>query len=486
LLEGKGETKQAVIRRGLQREIAGIVGRAHVSSSAEDRTCYGYDATNRLVPPNLVAFPDNAEEIAAILRLANRRNVPVVPRGAGTGFTGGSLAVRGGILLSLERMDRILEIDEADLVAVVQPGVVTGEFQRAVAERGLFYPPDPASNDYCTLGGNVAENAGGMRAFKYGVTREYVLGLRVVLPDGSLVRTGGRTVKNVVGYDLTRLLVGSEGTLGIVTEITLKLLPMPEARRTVQIFFRTVEEATRGVGNILKARVLPSAMEFVDRASLDCVAETQEVDFPPETQAMLLVEVDGPAAAMHELCAAVEAACAPLDPIAVHSSATPQEADALWALRRAISPSLARIRPHRLNEDIVIPRRRLPEAVGRIREISRAHRVRMTAFGHAGDGNLHVNVLYDRDDRAESARAAAAVEAVMHLAVELGGSLSGEHGIGITKTEFIDLEVAPKALEVMRGIKALLDPKNILNPGKIFPIDARSSLAAAKGGVHHG
>lgn len=475
------------MNREIRKHLGKIVGKEHVLTDWEGRTCYGYDATNRLFLPDGVAFPHTAEQISEILSLANRHRIPVIPRGAGSGFTGGALPVQGGIVLSTERMNSIVEIAEGDLVAVVEPGVVTGEFQREVASRGLFYPPDPASMDYCTIGGNVAENAGGMRALKYGVTREYVLGLEVVLPTGEILHTGGRTVKNVVGYDLTRLFVGSEGTLGIITQIALKLLPLPEARGTVQAFFKTVEDATCAVTEILKARILPSAMEFVDRASLDCVAQVRGLDFPNETQAMLLIEVDGPAGAIGDLCGSVEAACEPLEPIELRSSRDETEAESLWALRRAISPSLAHIKPHRLNEDIVIPRGRLPDAIRRIQDIAEEHQIQITAFGHAGDGNLHVNMLFDRADPEETSRAEAAAEAVMRMAVDLGGSLSGEHGIGVTKSAFLPLEIGPLAQKVMQGIKSLLDPQDILNPGKIFPLPstpAGSSPHTSGGGGH--
>jgi len=455
--------------KDLQKALSRIVGKEHVHTDTAMRICYGYDATNRLHRPEAVVFPSSAEEISRILRLANERGFPVIPRGAGSGFTGGAVPVRGGVVLSTERMNRILEVDTADMVAVVEPGVVTGELQRVLEAQGLFYPPDPASMDYCTIGGNVAENAGGMRALKYGVTREYVLGLEVVLPSGEILKTGGRTVKNVVGYDLTRLFVGSEGTLGVVTRVILKLLPLPEARGTVQAFFRSVEDAAQAVNCIFAHRILPSALEFVDRASLDCVARVQGLAFPEDTGAMLLIEVDGPAGAIEELCEGVASACRALDPLEVSASRDPQESQSLWALRRAVSPSLARIRPHRLNEDIVVPRSRLSEAVARIEEISRNHGVTITVFGHAGDGNLHVNVLYDRADKEESARAEAAADAVMRTAVGLGGSLSGEHGIGMTKSAFLPLEVNPGAGRLMGRIKALLDPAGILNPGKIFP-----------------
>jgi glycolate oxidase len=466
--------------REIRRRLVEIAGKEHVLLDGEARTCYAYDATNRPHLPDAVVFPGSAKEISRILRMANEFYIPVIPRGAGSGFTGGAVPVQGGVVLSTERMNRILRIDEEDLMAEVQPGVVTGDFQREVAQRGLFFPPDPASQDFCTLGGNVAECAGGMRALKYGVTRDYVLGLEVVLPTGEILRTGGRTVKNVVGYDLTRLIVGSEGTLGIVTEITLKLIPLPEARRTIEVFFASVEMAVRAVTEVFRARILPSAMELVDRASLDCVAKTRGLSFPSDTGAMLLIEVDGPSAGIDGVARAVQEVCLPLGPVGLKVSQDETEAEALWALRRAISPALARIRPHRLNEDIVVPRSRMPEAIRRFHEIARGHSVQLTSFGHAGDGNLHVNVLYDRADAEESARAESAAEAIMRATVEMGGSLSGEHGIGLTKSAFLRLEVEDEALCLMSRIKALLDPNGILNPGKIFPAKAPETLRDAK------
>ncbi len=457
------------LARPIGRALMRIVGKEHVLLDLEGRTCYGYDATNRISMPDAVVFPITASQVSQILRLANDQRFPVIPRGAGSGLTGGALPVEGGVVLSTERMNRILRISAEDLVTVVEPGVVTGDLQREAARHGLFFPPDPASVDFCTLGGNVAECAGGIRAFKYGVTRDYVLGLEVVLPTGEILHTGGQTIKNVVGYDLSRLFVGSEGTLGIVTQITLKLIPLPEARRTTLAFFRRMEDATRAVSRILDIRILPSAMELVDRPSLECVAEATGYTFPRGAMALLLVEVDGPAGSMGEMSRAVQRACMEMDPLETRVSRDEEEAEALWTLRKAISPSLARIRPHRLNEDIVVPMSRLSEAIGRFQEIASAHDVRLTTFGHAGDGNLHVNVLFDRADPEESQRADAAIEAIMRTTLELGGSLSGEHGIGITKAAFLPLEVDETALALMRRIKALLDPRGILNPGKIFP-----------------
>lgn len=461
----KEEPFDGKTRRALEK----ILGPGQLKLDWETRVCYGYDATNNLCVPHGVAFPDNASQISRILELANKREIPVIPRGAGSGFTGGAVPVEGGLVLSTERMNRILSISREDLVAVVQPGVVTGVFQREAARMGLFYPPDPASQDFSTLGGNVAECAGGMRALKYGVTRDYVLGLEVVLPTGCILRTGGRTVKNVVGYDLTRLMVGSEGTLGIITEITLKLIPHPEAQRTVLVFFPTVEGASLAVTRILSEGVLPSAMELVDRACLDCVARSKPVEFPGGTGAMLLVEVDGPQLSVEKEAQKVARICESMGSLELSVSRDEAQAEALWSLRRAISPALARIRPHRLNEDVVVPRSRLPEAMERFRQIGEKWQVPVTAFGHAGDGNIHVNVLYDRSNPDETARAEKAAEAVMRAAVELGGSLSGEHGIGTTKSKFLSLELNPQALELMKSLKALLDPRGILNPGKIFP-----------------
>lgn len=461
----------------LLKELRKILGPGQLKVDRESRVCYGYDATNRMCLPQAVAFPEDVSQISRIMVLANSEGFPVVPRGAGSGFTGGAVPVKGGLVLSTERMNRILSINREDLVAVVQPGVVTGVFQREAARMGLFYPPDPASQDFSTLGGNVAECAGGMRALKYGVTRDYVLGLEVVLPTGPILRTGGRTVKNVVGYDLTRLLVGSEGTLGIITEIALKLIPHPEARKTVLVFFPTVEEASWAVTRILSEGVLPSAMELVDRACLDCVAKCKPVGFPAQTGAMLLVEVDGPRASVEQEARKVAQVCDSLGSLELRVSQDEAQAELLWSLRKAISPALARIRPHRLNEDVVVPRSQLPKAMERFRQIGKEWQVPVTAFGHAGDGNIHVNVLYDRSDPCEVQRAEKAAEAVMRATVELGGSLSGEHGIGTTKAGFLCLELHPQALELMKCLKKLLDPRCILNPGKIFPEKAEGAEA---------
>lgn len=466
--------RQTPFDRKTLKELKEILARDGIRFDWETRVCYGFDATNRSFLPDAVAFPKSAEQVSSILELANRVRFPVVPRGAGSGFTGGALPVMGGLVISTERMNRILSISKEDLVAVVQPGVITGEFQRLVEREGLFFPPDPASHEFCTIGGNVAECAGGMRALKYGVMRDYVLGLEVVLPTGEVIRTGGRTVKNVVGYDLTRLIVGSEGTLGIITEITLKLIPLPKARRTILAFFPSVGAAMKTVTEVFSSGILPSAMELVDRASLECVAKVNPVDFPQESGAMLLIEVDGSRAAVEEEGREIGSICDSSGALRVRVSANEGDAESLWRLRRAVSPSLARIRPHRINEDVVVPRSRLGEAMERFREIGEHYGVPLTTFGHAGDGNIHVNILYDRANPEEQKRAQMAAREVMEVTVRLGGSLSGEHGIGLTKSEFLPLELSPRVLGLMKDIKALLDPNGIMNPGKVFPEEAVS------------
>lgn len=452
-----------------RRKLLKLLGKENFRTDWATRVSYGFDATNRIFLPDGVAFPGSAHEVSSVVKLANQSSFPVIPRGAGSGFTGGAVAVEGGVVVSTERMNRILSVSREDLVAVVQPGVVTGEFQKQVEKMGLFFPPDPASMEFCTIGGNVAECAGGMRALKYGVTRDYVLGLEIVLPTGEILRTGGKTVKNVVGYDLTRLMVGSEGTLGIITEVTLKLIPLPRARRTVLGFFPCVVSASQAVTEILCSGILPSAMEIVDRASLDCVAISNPVDYPPDTGAMLIVEVDGSEAATKEDSQHVAKVFKEMSALEIRVSQDSRESESLWKLRRAISPSLARLKPHRLNEDVVVPRSRLPQAMEMFKKIGEEYGIPLTTFGHAGDGNIHVNILYDRSDEDETQRAEKAASAVMKTTVELGGSLSGEHGIGITKSQFLPLEVQPEAIELMRKMKSLLDPKGILNPGKIFP-----------------
>jgi glycolate oxidase len=383
-------------------------------------------------------------------------------------MVGAAVPTENGLVLVMTRFHRILEIDPDEMIAVVQPGVVTGALQRAVQDCGLFYPPDPASAFFSTLGGNVAMCSGGLRAVKYGVTRDYVLGLEVVLPTGSLIRTGTRTAKGVVGYDLTRLMVGSEGTLGIFTEIALRLLPSPESRRTILAQFPALEQATDAVASILKHRVIPSALELMDRSAIDVVENYLHPGFCQNVEALLLIEVDGMECAVIREAEVIVSVCERGGAAHIQVATSTAECDALWKGRRAISPALGQIRPHKINEDITVPRTRISELIRSIRRLARRHDLVIVCFGHAGDGNIHTNIMLDRKNRDELTRAERAVEELFRIVLDLGGTLSGEHGVGIAKSPFFLWEVGEGGYEAMWRIKQGLDPQNILNPGKMF------------------
>lgn len=454
-----------MLKPSIVKELKNIVGPAYLSTLPEDMVTYSYDATQREVLPWAVARPVSAQEVSEILRLANRELFPVVPRGAGTGMSGGSVPVHGGLVLSLERMNRILEIDNQNLVAVVEPGVITGELQREVEARGLFYPPDPASNQFCTIGGNVAECAGGLRAVKYGVTKDYVLGLEVVLPTGEIIRTGARTAKSVAGYDLTKLIVGSEGTLGVATTIILRLLPLPESVRTISAFFSTIEGAATAAAKIIASRIIPRALEFVDRHALRAVENYLKEDIAGGAAAMLLVEVDGAVDSTARESERIAEIMTRVGAIHVKKAETDAEREQLWKARRAISPALYTIKPKKVNEDIVVPRSRIPDILREIEEIAKRYDLLIVNFGHAGDGNIHTNIMIDE---ADTPKAESAVKEIFESTLRMGGSISGEHGIGLSKAAYLPMEVGTAALAAMRHIKQALDPNNILNPGKIF------------------
>ena len=418
--------------------------------------------------PDAVAFPLSAEEVRRTVLLANEHRFPVIPRGAGSGFSGGSVPVQGGLVLSLERMDRILSIDTENLVAVVEPGVVTETLKEEARKRGLFYPPDPASLKFCTIGGNIAECSGGMCAVKYGVTRDYVMGLEAVLGTGELIRTGVYTVKGVVGYDLTRLLVGSEGTLGIVTKAILKLIPFPETAATILAFFRSNHDGSSAVAGIIRERITPCAMELMDRTAIDCVREEAGLPVPDGAGCALLIEVDGPRESVSMEADRVEQACRQYGAIEVSRAGDAQGRERLWTLRRSISPALRKVNPVKINEDIVVPRSRLPEMMAFLADVASRRNLKIVNFGHAGDGNVHVNVMISGTDEEERRRADEAVSEIFSKTVALGGTISGEHGIGISKAPFLEMEVGPLGVSVMKRLKNCFDPNGILNPGKIF------------------
>jgi glycolate oxidase len=450
-----------------------IVGAPFVRTDEDSRRTYGVDALGRGALGDAVVLPANTAEVASVARLCDQTRTPLVPRGGGTGFTGGSVPVRGGVVLSLERLDRILEIDRVNLLAIVEPNVVTGDLQDAVERLGLFYPPDPASLRRSVIGGNVAECAGGPRAFKYGVTRHYVLGTEAVLPTGEIIRTGGKVVKNVVGYDLTQLLVGSEGTLAILTKIILRLVPRPAVAATLRATFPSVGHATDAVTRLIAARVVPATMELVDRDSLEAVAAAVGTRLAPaDTAALLLIEVDGLAEQVGAEADRVEAACIGAGAIELLRARTEAERQELWRVRREISPSLKTIASLKLNHDVVVPRARIPDLFDLVGELKSRFDVRIPCFGHVGDGNIHVNMMVPHDDADAVRRARAAERELFHGVVAMEGSISGEHGIGFSKAAYLGLELAPETIALMKRIKRAFDPNGILNPGKIFPDEA--------------
>ena len=455
----------------LLRAIQSIVGKENVSTSPEERVCYSYDATNIKHLSDIVVHPHKAEEISQIMRLANKHLIPVVPRGAGCGFSGGSVPIRGGISLVTTRMNRILQIDDENLTCMVEPGVVTGELQRTVERRGLFYPPDPSSLEYCTIGGNIAEGAGGPRALKYGVTRDYVLALEVVLPQGEVVYAGSQVMKSVVGYDLSKLFVGSEGTLGIITKITLKLIPLPQIRKTMMVVYPSVEEAATTVSSIIRNKIIPSCLEFMDNSCINSVEDYLKAGLPRQAGAILIIEVDGSPLQTKKEMELISALCQKEGASQLKIAASAQEAEQMWRVRRSLSPAIASIRDSKINEDVVVPRSRIPQLVSHIEQLKRELKVVIPCFGHAGDGNLHLNFMYNKDDQDEAQRIQRALHSVLRKVIELSGSLSGEHGIGFTKAPYISMELDKQTINLMKSIKKIFDPNNILNPGKIFPPD---------------
>jgi glycolate dehydrogenase FAD-linked subunit len=458
-------------REELAAQLRAIVpGERTVLTSEEDLIAYGYDAAWFERPAFVVVRPENVEQIAQIHRLANRERIPITPRAMGSSLSGGALPSAGAIVLSVMRMNRILEIDPLNRVAVVQAGVITADLQKAVEAQGLFYPPDPSSLRQSAIGGNIAENAGGARCLKYGVTGDYVTALQVVLPDGTILRTGGKTVKNVTGYDLRSLFTGAEGTLGTIAEATLRLVPKPKYLRTALAAFDSVEAAARAVAAVMASPVTPTAMELLDALTIECVNELSGAVFPAGADAVLIFAVDGNyEQAVHGDLEAIASIVQSHGATRMTIASTQTESDAIWNARRAVAPALARRRPNKLGEDVCVPVSAIPAMIARVREISRAHDLPIPVFGHAGDGNLHPNILCDRRNREEVARVREAAREIFEAAVALGGTLSGEHGIGVLKKQFMELDLGPQALEVMRRIKTAIDPNDLMNPGKVFP-----------------
>lgn len=445
-------------------------GKDGVLTTPEDLAVYGYDSTFEDHRPDIVVLPRTTEQVSQIVMLAARERIPVVTRGMGSGLAAASVPFQGGIALTMTRMNRILEIDEVNATAHVEAGVVTADLQTAVEKLGLFYPPDPSSIRHSTIGGNIACNAGGPRCLKYGVTGDYMLGLTVVLADGRILHTGGKCIKDVVGYDLTALFTGSEGTLGVITEALLRLTAKPKFARTALVEFAALEDASRTVNAILSAGIVPATLELMDETAIACIEEALHLGLPLDVEAILLVETDGAdeASVLREI-EAVAAICRASGARQVKVAKGEAERENLWKARRSVSPALARKAPNKLGEDITVPRSAIPEAVRRLKAISARYGLPIVIFGHAGDGNLHPNILFDKRDPQQWAKVERMAAEEFALALELGGTLSGEHGVGMLKRPYMKQALGPVSLEVQKRIKAALDPVNILNPGKVFP-----------------
>ena len=445
-------------------------GRDKVLIDPADCWPYGYDNSRRHALPEAVVFAASHDAVRAIVALCHEHQVPLVARGRGTGTTGATVPLQGGVVLSLERMDEILHVDVDNRVMVVQPGVTNQAVQEAAAARGFFWPPDPTSAAFCTVGGNLAYNSAGPRAVKYGTPRENTLGLRAVTGIGAEIRTGVYTTKGVVGYDLTRLLIGSEGTLAVITEATLKLTPLPETKRLLQAVYRDMHGAAAAVSRIMAQAVTPCALEFIDGRAIAMIRDYAQVPLPEQAGALLMIEVDGQHAAIDAAVDCIRTAAANPGLLDIKAAGNDAETAALWATRKALSPALRTIAPKKINEDVVVPVSRMAELIGGLGALADEFAVTIVNFGHAGNGNIHVNLLVNPDDPAEMQRAERCLDRVFDLVLKLDGTLSGEHGVGIEKRDFIEREIAAPALELMRGIKGLFDPRGILNPGKMLPL----------------
>ncbi|MEW7978016.1 MAG: FAD-linked oxidase C-terminal domain-containing protein [Candidatus Sedimenticola endophacoides] len=430
---------------------------------------YGYDNSRRHAPPQAVVFATGHDQVRAVVALCHQAAVPLIARGAGTGTTGATVPDRGGVVLSFERMNRIFEIDAANRLARVEPGVTNQQLQSALAAEGFFWPPDPTSAAVCTIGGNLAYNSAGPRAVKYGTPRENTLGLRAVTGDAREIRTGTRTTKGVVGYDLTRLLIGSEGTLAVITETLLRLTPLAEETTTLRATYRDIHAASRAVSAIMAQPVTPCALEFMDAAAIDMVRDFSDLGLPQGVGALLMIEVDGPAHCQGASVDAVREAARVAGCLEITTATTAREVADLWRTRKALSPALRKIAPKKINEDVVVPVSRIPELIEGLERLSAECGIRIVNFGHAGNGNIHVNLLADPDDAGQMERAHQALDRMFSMVLTLGGTLSGEHGIGLEKLPFVGREIDPVTLNLMRSIKERFDPRGILNPGKSLP-----------------
>ena len=452
--------------KGLQA----IVSPNQLLTEPSDVWTYGYDNSRKHHAPDAVALPTEHSQIEAIVKLCYEHNIPITGRGRASGTTGGAIPIHGGLVLSLERFNKILDFDKANRTVTVQAGVLNETVQNLVGEHGFFWGPDPSSAAYCTVGGNLACNAAGPRSVKYGTTRENTLGLKAVIEEGKVLTTGVHTTKGVVGYDFTRLMIGSEGTLGIITEATLKLLPTPQSKRTLSAFYASIDAAVESIVKVMANPIVPCALEMMDDRSLDIIRNHQGVPLPAQARAMLILEIDGSESSLDDACQQVEQSLKHTQLLDLQTAKTPEKAKELWALRKALSPALRSLSPHKINEDIVVPISQMPQLFTKLQELSKRTNIPIVNFGHGGNGNIHVNLLADPLDEVQGPIAHAALNEVFDTVISLGGTLSGEHGVGIEKRDFVYKELSELELTLMRNIKKVFDPKSLFNPDKMFPL----------------
>ena len=459
-----------MLGQAVKDELRTIVGEGRYFDNEEDLLLYSYDSFTVQAMPEAALLPVSTDEVSRIIKVAAREKIPVTARGAGTNLAGGSVPVRGGIVLVFTKMNRILEIDKINRVAVVQPGVINMDFQKELAKQGLYYPPDPGSMAVSTMGGNVAENAGGPRAVKYGVTKDYLLGVEVVLATGEIMRTGGKTLKNVSGYNLTQLFCGSEGTLGIITEMTFKLIPLPETKRTLQAAYKSLGDAGKTIARVFEIGILPVALEILDKVCINIIEDYTHLGLPREAEALLLIEVDGPEAAVIAQAERLTALCREMGAHEVATAKTMPEIDEIWRARRSAYGATARLRSTVIAEDCTVPIGNLVTMFQEVARIAAKYNLVIPVVAHAGDGNLHPQIVTDINDQEEMQRVVKAIDEISLRAVELGGTLTGEHGIGIAKRELLPVELGAVATEITKSLKKVFDPFNILNPDKVVRI----------------
>ncbi|MDR6999892.1 glycolate oxidase subunit GlcD [Neobacillus niacini] len=464
-----------------KKKLIEIVGVENYDDSEAGRLVYSYDATPQFQSiPDGVISPCNTKQVSDIVKVCNEHKVAIVPRGSGTNLCAGTCPTEGGLVLLFRHMNRILEIDEENLTVTVQPGVITLDMINEVEAKGLFYPPDPSSMKISTIGGNINENSGGLRGLKYGVTRDYVIALEIVLANGDIIRTGGKLAKDVAGYDLTRLFVGSEGTLGIITEATLKLIPMPETKETMLALYQDIEAAARSVSKIIANKIIPTTLEFLDQPTLQVVEDFAQIGLPTNVQAVLLIEQDGPEQVVDRDMKLIAEICRMEHAVSVEVAESEEKAMALRTARRSALSALARLKPTTILEDATVPRSEIAKMVRSINEIAKKYDVNICTFGHAGDGNLHPTCPTDSRNRDEIERVEKAFAEIFEKAVELGGTITGEHGVGVMKAPYLELKLGETGIAAMRAIKATFDPNNIMNPGKVFAKESRKRVVVSR------